>query len=333
MTIQKLGITPETLPYELLRSKYRQGLGWLTKCVGSPSDIHDGQIDFYNLKPDVATEGSRLHKLIITNPVDSQTPMEQAHEYFLGVCSLVHPWQKMFISPPFNRFNRQVSRFAASYDSPDFFPMTKLEKLIKFMVDAIKLQLQQKEKEVKVNRKSDLELQGNNDDFFKDLGSEINMSQEAVRQRDEEIIANNERRQLRAVKPFKDELAIMAVIQNADPAYVLAILFSNEVGIKHKNDSVRMGALNIVKSLAHAVVPSLNKELLSEPFIMGMSQKIIQVELIDEAISILSSISRMVNSKGYGMNDTNYSIRSASEEVDKYVIEAAIELTKLKLSL
>lgn len=330
MTIQKLGITSETLPYQALRSRYRQGLEWLIKCVGASSDIHDGQIEFYNLKPDIAREGRSLSSLLITNLAESQTPSEQAHDYFIGVCSLVSPWQKMFISPPFHRFNRQVSRFAAVYDSPKFFPMTRFEKLIKLMVDAIKLQLDQKEKE---HKKNNLDSHTPDDNFFKDLGSEMDMSPKAIKERKERILANNERRQLRVAKPFKDELAIMAVLQNADPSYVLAILSSNEVGVKHKDDSVRMGALNIVQSLAHSVIPSLEKQLLSDFSVIGMSKNEVQLELIDDAISILSSISRIVNSKGHGMNDTNHFVRFRSEEVDKFVIEAAIKLADLKKDL
>lgn len=329
MTINNLGITSETLPYQALRSRYRQGLEWLIKCIGASSDIHDGQIEFYNLKPDIAREGNNLRSLLITNLSESQTPSEQAHDYFTGVCSLVSPWQKMFISPPFHRFNRQVSRFAAAYDAPSFFPMTRFEKLIKLMIDSIKLQLDQKEKEHKKNN-----LPHHSDDnFFNDLGSEMDMSPEAVKERNDRILANHERRQLRVAKPFKDELAIMAVLQNADPSYVLAILSSNEVGVKHKDDSVRMGALNIVQSLAGSVLPSLEKQILSDFSIIGMSKNEVQLDLIDDAVSILSSISRIVNSKNYCMNDTNRFIKSKSEDVDKFVIEAAIKLVELKKDL
>ncbi len=330
MTLQKLGINPDSAPYLALSHKYRRGLGWLRKCVGTPSDIQDGVVAFYNLPKELSNAGDE--RTLISTPNDCDTPREQAIKYFTELGSLVSPWQKMFTNPPFHRFNRQVSRFASNYDSPSFFPQTKRERLIEAMLKVLRIQIEQREAEYAEKRK--LEPENNNESSINldDLGSEMDMSPEAVKAREERIIANNERRNFRKMKPYRDEIAIASVLQHADPGYVLAVLTSNEVGLKHKDDSVRMGAINIIQSIANLVIPALSNELNSKGVIIGVSKKEYDEELIDSAVALLSSIFRTVNVKGYGCYDTNYAIRVKSEDIDRTVTDSLIALSKLKRS-
>ncbi len=328
MSLDKIGVCTDPNKFMALQLRHRGGVGWTRGNLGSECEVKRGTIFFCN-----PPQESQIVSLLEHDPLSNP---EQARRYCIGIASLVSPWANMFDEPPFPRFNRQVSRFAGSYDSPGYFPLSKFESTIKLLLDKLLPQIEAREKKYRASLEADNQNMGSHDDgeFFAILGSRMSERSpkevEAARRR---IVANQERRILRKAEPVSDELAVKTVFENADVAYLLAILSSNEIGIKHDVKSVRMGALNIIDGITRTIIPSMIKEITDPLPIIGLTPEQRNLELIADAILLLLGIRKIITAKNCGTNDRNSSINSKAAETERYIYEACIKLEELKKNL
>ena len=148
MGLADFGITIGNQHYTALRVRYSSGVKWIRNNVGSSVDMENGVPFVRQSKSELRLQNNSQLTLYNGSLVDaliqnrlSQTPLGEKREHFIdtgklglglypvttegegiayavGIYGLDEPWGDM-LTYPYNHLNREISRLAGKYDSPD----------------------------------------------------------------------------------------------------------------------------------------------------------------------------------------------------------------------
>ncbi len=357
MGLRDFGITTGHEHYAALQVRYPDGLKWLRKCIGDSVDVDNGlptvTLRRTKQKP---PERSTIATYNNPSPLDAliqerlaHFPLGERREHFvqfhddslypvtnegegiaysIGMTSLVEPWGDM-LSAPYRDLNREISRYAGSYNSPGYNPLTDYEKLVLLLVRKIREIVEAREEKIKrelKNKKN--EDQPSCEDAG--LGRNMDNSEAAKEARREKMLEARRTRQNALIELHLSEIAFGKILENADVGYLLLILTSNDIGLTHPNDSVREGAINIITTLVKVILDNFDRELSDNTYTIGEKNKAEKSKCVDDALSLLECTSRALNVNGYGVNDRNQKVRKKATELDNFAIDAGRQFQELK---
>lgn len=356
MGLADFGITVGRDSYTALRYIYPHGIKWIRGCIGSSVDIENGipsviqkktKLDPYEV-PTITVYHRKVADALIKDRIAS-LPLGARREHFVdledGLCpitsegegitysvwitTLLQPWGDM-LTHPYHNLNREISRFAGKYDSPGYNPLTEYEKLLQYLIKKVKEIAEAREEKIKQEMKKEKGDENKPSCEEAGLGIKIDDSEAARKAREAKMKEQRRIRENLKIEEHLPAIILGQVLENADPGYLLLILSSNDIGLTHPNDSVREGTMNLMPALIKAILFNLEEDISSKSLTLGETLQEKRVKSIDEAISLLQCVSRVLNVKHYGVNDTNKSIQRKAKELEDFVIDAGIRFKTLK---
>lgn len=360
MGLADFGIKTGQVHYSALRFRYPGGITWLRDSIGNSVDLDDGvpivlrrrnKVEPISLtlpEPKLTTyHGSAVDALVKQRLASYPLGVRREHfidmhdkglfpitsegegiSYSLGIYGLVEPWGDM-LSIPYRDLNREISRFARKYDSPGYNPLTEHEKLVLYLVNKIKEIIEAREEKIKreMKNKKDDNRPGASE---AGLGTNINNSEEARARRDQKMREQRRIRENAKIKEHLPEIAFGQILENADIGYLLLILTSNDIGLIHSDDSVRVGATNLITAIVKVILSKFDGEISSDQVIVGEKYEDTKIKTIEEAIALLQCVSKAITIDHYGVNDRNPVVSRKAKELDDFVIDTGVRFNALR---
>ncbi len=359
MGLSSFGITTGHEHYSALRVRYLNGISWLRQSIGKSTDVDSGVPMVTNNTAQLIRDSDSLITVYKRSIIDSLVqgklanfPLGSRREHFvefdnqglypvtnegegiaysLGIYSLVEPWGDM-LSPPYRDLNREISRFAGKYNSPDYNPLTDYEKLVLLLVTKVKEIIEAREEKIKKELKNKKEEEKPHPEVL-EIGKSMDKSEAARLARDEKSKEQRLLRENAKIQAHLPQIAFGQILENADIGYLLLILTSNDIGLTHANDSVRQGTVNIITSITKAILNNVDNKISDSASIFERANIEQNSKYIEEALSLLQCVSRALNTKHFGVNDKNKIVSTKAKELDDFVIDTGIKFKALKQTL
>ncbi|OGI06725.1 MAG: hypothetical protein A3I68_08235 [Candidatus Melainabacteria bacterium RIFCSPLOWO2_02_FULL_35_15] len=314
MSLSKIGIVDNPLAFREARNCFLHGVTALRKAVGKTDLEDDATLTILR--------ASRKDLEDIT-PDDEK----EARFYSRTINRLVEPWRTLLTYRHRDELNSELSRFSeGSYSEPQYEPEceNKIDYLIWLLQNQVDEEIKKTKERTDLNlatkkKKEDptetpLEINFNNCEAFKNLAQKRESSE------------------LHRLESNAQRLSILTIFSNADIGYIFSVLSSNAMGAKHKNETVRLGTLNIVGGFLISALRRLNTdldELSSSAFLATKDKKEeIKKGLIQDTIEILDSTNAILTIPNFSTNDPNIAVRKKAISLKADVSNASGILRK-----
>lgn len=167
------------------------------------------------------------------------------------------------------------------------------------------------------------------------LGSKMDWSPEAKKERDETWrLMSEQRRAFVRYANIRNNFSQFALwgMFSADPGYITTVLTSEGLGLRHPNEYVRLGAVNLLTGLALVTPFKLEQDLrefdkVSSLFVGGDiegEKKATYREIYDDALSIVKTF---LASNSFPLKDRSHMVRSKANSLEEILLNFVQALT------
>lgn len=294
-----------------------------------PTAIEALRSDFPGNQIELSNNGSLIvypeRKRVIP---DIQRKQYAVNQYSAGLARLIQPWGNLISEEKRDKLSEEISRFSiGSYEEPKYIaPTTDDEyvQLLKNILVAFNKEVEINERRTKEKKKTEGEELPDN--FAQSYSLDPRIKEMLEEKADHRRASTEEIK----MKEHLDQITFAALLQNADPAYILAMLAADGFGFKHKDDDVRMGTMYLIQFLAFSILKKTESELKLLPYrVIGLSEREQKREIIREANSLLSAVARYLNSPYCGTKDRNKKISETAIRIESSVIDSGIQLKRI----
>ena len=129
------------------------------------------------------------------------------------------------------------------------------------------------------------------------------------------------------IRKYFPQFAIWGLL-SADPGYITSILSSYGTGLRHQNEFVRLGTVNLFKGLAYAIPQELEGNLQEchrlASLIIGKAKEEVLKEgqqfIYQDALTALAAIIAPLNYKHLGANDRNQMVSQRASILERQLL-------------